>query len=68
MRAWQSGAGPSPNGKIFSRRPGWLEKPLRVLMIETAAGSGYVVAGAVGWREDGGQDHDPSSLALLPSW
>jgi hypothetical protein len=39
---------------------------LRVLVIETATEFDYVVAGAVGWREDGGRDNDPSSLAFFP--
>jgi hypothetical protein len=41
-------------------------RTLRVLIVETAEGSGYVVTGAIGWREDGGQDHDPSTLAFFP--
>lgn len=28
--------------------------------------SDYVVAGAVGWREDDGRDNEPSSLAFFP--
>lgn len=39
---------------------------LRVLVIETATEFDYVVTGAVGWREDGGRDNDPSSLAFFP--
>jgi hypothetical protein len=38
----------------------------RVLMLETAGGLDYVVAGAVGWKEDHGENRDPSSLAFFP--
>jgi hypothetical protein len=38
----------------------------RVLMLESADGLDYVVTGAVGWREDHGEDCDPSALAFLP--
>ncbi|MFI1995640.1 hypothetical protein [Actinoplanes sp. NPDC020271] len=41
-------------------------KDLHVLMVGTAAELDYVVAGAVGWREDDGQDNEPSSLAFFP--
>lgn len=39
---------------------------LRVLMLETAGGLDYVVTLAVGWREDDGEDRDPSALAFFP--
>jgi hypothetical protein len=35
-------------------------------MLETADGLDYVVTGAVGWREDQGEDRDPSTLAFFP--
>ena len=38
----------------------------RVLMLESADGLDYVVTGAAGWREDHGEDCDPSALAVLP--
>ena len=39
---------------------------LKVLILETAGETDYVVTGAVGWKEDHGQDHDPSTLAFIP--
>jgi len=39
---------------------------LRVLVLETAGDIDYVVTGAVGWKEDHGQDRDPSALAFFP--
>ncbi len=36
-------------------------------MLETAGELDYVVTRAVGWREDDGQDRDPSALAFFPS-
>ena len=38
----------------------------RVVMLESADGMDYVVTGAAGWREDHGEDCDPSALAVLP--
>jgi hypothetical protein len=37
----------------------------RVLILETAGEQDYIVTGAVGWKEDHGQDHDPSPLAFF---
>jgi hypothetical protein len=39
---------------------------LRVLMLETAGRLDYVVAAAVGWREEQAGDRDPSTLASFP--
>jgi hypothetical protein len=38
----------------------------RVLILETADRMDYVVAGAVGWKQDDREDHDPSALAFFP--
>lgn len=43
-----------------------LGRSYRVLMLETTGGLDYVVTTSVGWREDQGQDRDPSSLAFFP--
>ncbi|HEY0530348.1 MAG TPA: hypothetical protein VGD29_01975 [Actinoplanes sp.] len=45
---------------------GQTEAGLRVLILETASEVDYVVTGAVGWKEDHGQDRDPSALAFFP--
>ncbi|MFU8873577.1 hypothetical protein [Micromonospora sp. SL4-19] len=38
----------------------------RVLMLVSGGGSDYVISSAVGWKEDHGDDRDPSSLAFFP--
>jgi hypothetical protein len=39
---------------------------LRVLILDSAGEMDYVVTGAIGWKEDHGQDRDPSTLAFFP--
>ena len=41
------------------------DRSLRVFVLESTGGLDYVVAGAVGWREDGEEDRDPSRLAFF---
>jgi hypothetical protein len=37
-----------------------------VFVLETPTGLDYVIAGAVGWKEDDEDDYQPSSLAYFP--
>jgi len=38
----------------------------RLLILESAGQSDYVITGAFGWRQDDGGDHEASALAYFP--